>query len=158
MDLRVQAAFAHGDALMEMDSPDTNNPLANFSVATPTCSPRLFNCIRPTKPPRARGAKSASADLQLANYDAATNAYAQVLNTNVQADVSLRSQAQIGIGIALEKKAALATGDAQIALLKLARENYLDVFDSQIGNKLRGAKPRTPTGCRRPAWRPRGWS
>ena len=33
MDLRVQAAFAHGSALMRGDSPDTNNPLANFQLA-----------------------------------------------------------------------------------------------------------------------------
>ena len=33
-DLRVQARFAHGNALMLMDSPDTNNPLANFQLAT----------------------------------------------------------------------------------------------------------------------------
>ena len=49
-------------------------------------------------------------DLQLANYDAATNAYAQVFNSP-NADISARSQAQIGFGIALEKMAALATGD-----------------------------------------------
>jgi len=34
IDLRVQATFAHGDALMRSDSTDTNNPLANFGLAT----------------------------------------------------------------------------------------------------------------------------
>ena len=43
----------------------------------------------------------------------------------------LRSQAQIGIGIALEKMAALAAGADQTALLQLALDNYLDVFDSR---------------------------
>src|SRR5208283_4587364 len=34
MDLRVQAAFAHGIALMQMESTVTNDPLHNFSEAT----------------------------------------------------------------------------------------------------------------------------
>ena len=59
---------------------------------------------------------------------AATNAYAQVFNSPF-ADISARSQAQIGFGIALEKKAALADGDDQ-RLLKLALDNYLDVWDT----------------------------
>ena len=144
MDLRVQAAFAHGDALMEMDSPDTNKPLANFSVAITNEFAPIIQ-LNPTNEAAARAwGKIGECCLQLANYDAATNACAQVLNTNVQADVSLRSEAQIIIGTALEKKAALATGDAQIALLKLAKENYLDVFDSQIGYKLRGAETADP--------------
>jgi hypothetical protein len=63
----------------------------------------------------------------MVSYDAATNAYAQVLN-NVQAGVALRSQAQIGLGIALEKMADLAGADTQKALRELALKNYLAVF------------------------------
>jgi hypothetical protein len=66
-------------------------------------------------------------DLQLTNYNGATNAYAQVFNSPF-ADISARSQAQIGFGIVLEKKAALATGSDQTALLQLALDNYLDVL------------------------------
>lgn len=133
--LRVQATFEHGTALMRMDSTDTNNPLANFQLATNVSGP--FSQICQYYPTNEFGAlawgKIGDCDLQLANYDAATNAYAQVLNTNVQANISLRSQAQIGIGIALEKKAALATGSEQTNLLLLALKNYLDVFDTQFG-------------------------
>ena len=57
----------------------------------------------------------------------ATNAYAQVVNSPF-ANISARSQAQIGLGIALEKKAALATGSDQTGLLQLALDNYLDVL------------------------------
>ena len=39
-DLNAQALFAYGSALMLPDSPDTNNPLANFQLAT-----NVFNQI-----------------------------------------------------------------------------------------------------------------
>ncbi len=132
MDLRVQAAFAHGSALMLMDSAETNNPLANFSAATNVFAQIIQ--LYPTNEPGARAwGEIGNCYLQLTNYDAATNAYAQVLNTNMQANISLRSQAQIGIGIALEKKAALATGTNQTVLLQLALDNYLAVFDTRFG-------------------------
>jgi TolA-binding protein len=129
-DLRVQAAFAHGNALMQMVSAETNNTLANFSTAT-----NVFASIFQLNPTNeaAAGArfKIGECEFQLALYDAATNDYAQVLNTNVQADISLRSQAQIGIGIALEKKAELATGTNRTALLELALNNYVDVLHQE---------------------------
>jgi TolA-binding protein len=130
VDLRVQAAFAHGNALMQMDSAETNNPLANFSAAT-----NVFASIVKSNPTNEAAAcawgKIGECEFQLALYDAATNAYAQVLNTNVQANISLRSQAQIGIGIALEKKAELATGTNQTALRELALNNYVDVLHQE---------------------------
>jgi TolA-binding protein len=133
MDLRVQAAFAHGNALMQMDSAETNNPLANFSTAT-----NVFASIVRSNPTNEAAAcawgKIGECEIQLALYDAATNHYAQVLNTNVQANTSLRSQAQIGIGIALEKIAATLTGTDQTAVLREARDHYYDVFKA---NNLR---------------------
>jgi TolA-binding protein len=133
MDLRVQAAFAHGDALMLMDSTDTNKPLANFGLAITNEFSQIV-LLNPTNENAALArVEIGKCWLQLANYDAATNAYAQVLSTNVPANISLRSQAQIGWGIALEKKAALATGTNQAALFRLALDNYLDVFDTRFG-------------------------
>jgi len=135
--LRVQATFAHGAALM-LGPPDdpTNKPLANFQYAT-----NVFSQIWLLDPTN----ESASAlawgeigdcNLQLANYAAATNAYAQVVNSPF-AGVAARSQAQIGLGQALEKAAALASGTNQIALLQLAEDNYLEVFDTWTGKNLR---------------------
>ena len=142
-DLRVQAAFAHGDALIWMDSTVTNDPLYNFSVATNEFASIIQ--LNPTNEATARAwGKIGDCYLQLSSYDAATNAYAQVLSANVQANISLRSQAQIGIGIALEKKAALAAGDGQIALLRMALDNYLDVFDTSFGNNLREGETANP--------------
>ncbi len=143
IDLRVQAAFAHGIALMQMESTVTNDPLHNFSEATNEFASIIQQ--NPTNEAAARAwGEIGDCDLQLANYDAATNAYAQVLNTNVQANISLRSQAQVGIGTVLEKKAALASGDDRNALLNLALENYRDVFDSQYGKILRGEETADP--------------
>jgi TolA-binding protein len=133
-DLRVQAAFAHGDALMWMDSANTNDLLENFSRATNVFASIIQ--LNPTNEAAARAwGKIGECCLQLADYDAVTNACAQVLNADMQADISLRSQAQIVIGTALEKMAALAAGDDRNALLNLALGNYLDVFNTRIGEK-----------------------
>jgi TolA-binding protein len=127
LELRVQATFAHGDALMRSDSSDTNNPLANFAAAT-----NVFNQIVQLYPTNDLGLLAlfyiGECDVQLTNYDAATNAYAQVF-TSPFAGLYARSQAQIGFGIALEKKAALVSGPGQTALLNEALDNYLAVFN-----------------------------
>ena len=127
LDLRVQATFAHGDALMRSDSTDTNNPLANFGLAT-----NEFFQIVQLYPTNELGLLAlfyiAECNFQLTNYDAATNAYAQIFNSPF-AGLYARSQAQIGFGIALENKAALATGAGQNALLNAALDNYLAVFN-----------------------------
>jgi TolA-binding protein len=134
-DLNAQALFAYGSALMSMDSADTNNPLANFQLAM-----NVFSQICQLYPTNEPGALAwneiGDCDLQLGALDAATNAYAQVFNSPF-ANISARSRAQIGIGIALEKKAALPPGGDQTALFQLALDNYLDVFDTSIGKNLR---------------------
>jgi TolA-binding protein len=122
-DLRGQAIFAHGSALMHAESTVTNNPLANFQLAA-----KVFGQLDPTNELGALAMiEIGNCNLQLTNYDDATNAYAQVVSST-NASVSARSQAQIGWGIALEKKAALAAGDDQRTLLELAKNNYVDVL------------------------------
>jgi outer membrane protein assembly factor BamD (BamD/ComL family) len=124
-DLDAKALFAYGSALMQ-GATDTNSPSANYERAT-----SVFSRICQLYPTNELGALAwgeiGDCDLQLAAYDAATNAYAQVI-TSPFANISARSQAQIGLGIALEKKAALATGGDQRTLLELAKNNYADVF------------------------------
>jgi TolA-binding protein len=135
VDLNAPALFAYGGALMLLDSPDTNNPLANFQLAT-----NVFNQICQLYPTNELNAQAwieiGDCDLQLGAFDAATNAYAQVFGPNSPAAISARSRAQIGFGIVLEKKAAAAGGD-QSDLLQLALDNYLDVFYSRVGKNLR---------------------
>lgn len=125
-DLYAQALFAYGGALVQMPSSDTNNPLANFAQAIP-----VLQTISQTYPNSEQAALAqgeiGKCYIQLTNYDAATNAFAQVINST-NTGVAARSQAQIGFGIVLEKMAGLAAGDDQRALLELAKNNYADVF------------------------------
>ena len=141
--LNGQALFAYGGALMLWDSPDTNNPLANFQLAT-----KIFSQICQLYPTNELGllawCEIGDCNLQLTNYDGATNAYAQVFNPAAPANISARSRAQIGLGLALEKKAALTTGTNQTALLQLALDNYLDVFDTSLGKNLRDGEMADP--------------
>jgi TolA-binding protein len=123
-DLKAQALFAYGNVLMLKPSDNATNPLANFRLAA-----SVFGQIGPTNAlsPLA-GIKIGDCDLQLANYDDATNAYATIFNS-ATADISARSQAQVGFGIALEKMAALTSGADQTNLFNQALDNYLDVFN-----------------------------
>ncbi len=134
-DIWVQVVFDHGESLMLMESPETNNPLANFQRAV-----NVFSQICQLYPTNEAGALAwieiGRCDLQLTNYDAATNAFAQVLNTNMQATVSSRCEAQVFIGETLENKADLAAGDARNALLNLALHQYQDVFYTHVGENL----------------------
>jgi TolA-binding protein len=131
-DLDAKALFLCGGAYMQMNSPDTNNPLANFQLAT-----NVFAQIVQMYPTNELSALAwgeiGDCDLQLTNFDAATNAYAQAVSSSF-AKIGARSQAQIGWGIALEKEAALMTGNDRTNLLQLALNNYLDVL---YGKNLR---------------------
>jgi len=130
-DLNGQALFAYGGALMFLDAPDTN-ALANFQLAT-----NVFSQICPTNELGAlAGLEIGDCNLQMGALAAATNAYARVLNSSF-ADISARCQAQIRIGVVLEKMAVQAGGTNQTALLQAALGNYLDVLDTSFGNNLR---------------------
>ncbi len=133
-DLKIQARFAYSDALRQMASSDTNND--NLVLAT-----NILNQICQASPTNRAGALAWSeigdCDLQLNALDAATNAYAQVLNSPV-AGAGLRCRAQVGLGIVLEKKAEGLPAADQPPLLALALKNYQDAFysDAEIKNAL----------------------
>ena len=74
------------------------------------------------------------------NYAGATNAFTQVMASPF-AQIAARSQAQIGIGMVLEKLAALTNGVSQTSSLRAALDNYLDVF---WGNNLRNGEMADP--------------
>ena len=143
----VQALFGYGGALM-LKPPDdpTNDPLANFVLAI-----QVFKAISQNYPQTEQAAlasgEAGDCYMQLAGqpqgahfYDDATNAYAQVINS-LPADAAARSQAQMGIGLVLEKRAAQATGAEQTALLQQALQNYLDVLYEK---NLRDNEPADP--------------
>ncbi|HTY88854.1 MAG TPA: tetratricopeptide repeat protein [Candidatus Acidoferrum sp.] len=140
--LNAQALFAYGSVLMQMESSDTNHPLANFQKAL-----EVFNQLGRLYPTNEPGVLAwngiGDCNLQLTNYDGATNAYAQVFRSPY-ADVAARSRAQIGFGLALEKKADLVAGNDRTQLLQLALESYLDVMDTSLGKNLRDGEVADP--------------
>jgi outer membrane protein assembly factor BamD (BamD/ComL family) len=137
-DLKTQARFAYGGVLMQLDSPDTNRPTANFELAT-----NVFTQVIQANPTNESGARAwcelAKCEMQLLNYAAATNAFAQVFDSPC-ADVSEWSEAKTGLGQALEKFAATLTGTSRNDVLRMARDSYLDVFYTWTGQNLRGGK------------------
>ena len=140
--LATEAMFAYGGVLMQLDSPDTNRPTANFELAT-----NVFAQIIQANPASTPGALAwgglAKCQLQLLNYAAATNSFAHVFNS-AYADVAARCEAKIGYGLALEKIAASLTGTNSAAVLRLARDSYLDVFDTWTGTSLRAGEVADP--------------
>jgi TolA-binding protein len=127
--LATQARFAYGSVLKQLDSPDTNRPFLNFETAT-----NVFAQIYAANPTNETGALACSelgdCNLQMGAFDAATNAYAQVVQSPY-AGTGLRSRAQVGLGLTLEKKAARLPVAEQKPLLLLALKNYRDVFYSE---------------------------
>jgi TolA-binding protein len=128
-DLAVQARFAYGNALMLIDSSDTNNPYANFQRAT-----NIFAEIPPTNEVgfMALGL-IAECDYTMGDYLSATNNYSRVADA-ADVSVSVRSQARVGLGLTLEKLAQQDGSAASSNLLNSALNQYLDVFDTQFGD------------------------
>jgi hypothetical protein len=127
--LATQAMFAYGGVLMRMDSPDTNHPFANFALAT-----NVFAGLSQENATNELGALAGSelgdCNFQLGAFDAATNAYQQVMDSPYAA-VGLRSRAQVGLGRVLEKMAETAAPEDKPSLLNQALNHYLDVFDGR---------------------------
>ena len=132
--LKVQAKFAYGGALMLLGPGETNKN-ANLQLAI-----QVFGTIPQDNPGPERSAlalgQQGQCYLQLAAqddryYSNSITAFQQATNLAVQGQVAY-SAAQVGIGLVLEKMAALKTGDDQKSdqqrLLQQALSNYLDVF------------------------------
>ena len=145
-DVYLPALFAYGDALKLEPSQDTNDPVANFEQAI-----QVYKAIVQSYPQSEQAALAwggmGDCYLQLAGqpqgahfYEDATNAYVQVINSPL-ADTAARSQAQMGIGLVFEKRAALTTGQAQAMYLQKALQTYLDVL---YGSNLRDDESADP--------------
>ena len=145
--LGVQARFACAAAWMQIPSADTNNPLGNFTTAISFLN--QITQMNPTNDAAARAwGEIGKCYFQLNNYDEATAAFAQVYSPGApaynSADVSARSEAQVGYGLVLEKRAELATGSDQTNLWQQALNQYLDVFDTNVGKNLRDGEQADP--------------
>ncbi|HOX57935.1 MAG TPA: outer membrane protein assembly factor BamD [Candidatus Paceibacterota bacterium] len=137
LDLRLQALFEHGQALMRVVDPSETNKLANCEEAT-----RAFGRIcddYPTNRLAVRAwAERANCYMQWAlarqQYDSLTNAlnaFQRVIDSP-QADVPARSQAKVGQAIVLGKWAEQKGGEARVMLLKQALSNCVDVVYGNI--------------------------
>jgi TolA-binding protein len=129
-ELVAQALFEYGDATMRTESTDTNKPFASFEEAITIFKkiPQLYPANDLVAPAWGR---IGDCHLQLAATDAkyfsaATNAYQQAMDSP-RAVVTVRSQAEVGLGLALEKMAALKTGADAAALNQLALNHHLNV-------------------------------
>lgn len=122
--LLTQALFAYCEALRQIT--DTNNE--SLEEAT-----KILSGICAKNPTNEIGSLAWSevgdCDWQLGAYDAATNAYAQVLILDASSR-ELCCRARVGAGIALEKKAEGKSGEVRKGLWKQALENYQAVFAS----------------------------
>jgi TolA-binding protein len=147
MDLGIRARFACAAAWMQIPSADTNSPAANFGTAI-TFLNQIVQ-LNPTNNDAARAwGEIGNCNFQMSDFDAAETSYEQVFGTNAPAlagaDVSARSAAMIGYGLALEKQADAAAGMDRTNLLQAALGKYLDVFDMNLGKNLRDGEQANP--------------
>ncbi len=136
-DLRLEALFLYGDSLMSVVDPADTNKLANCEEAA-----RAFGRICEEYPTNSLAVRAwgrrADCYLQWAlarqQYDSLTNAlnaYQRVVDSP-QADVALRSQAKVGLAVALGKWAQQKTSKERTALLEQALNHCLDVVYGKI--------------------------
>jgi outer membrane protein assembly factor BamD (BamD/ComL family) len=127
--LKIQATFAYGGALMLRDSGKTNNS-ASLREAIQVFG-TIVSGTNAEQTARAWG-EIGKCYFQLGaqepqNYESASNAFQQVISSP-DAGVAARSHAKVGLALVAEKQAGLKSGAEKSELLKLARDNYLDVF------------------------------
>jgi hypothetical protein len=131
VDLRIQATFAYGGVLMFRNLSETNNPGSDLKLAI-----RVFATIYERYPATEHAALAWGeigecyfqlGALDVRHYESASNAYQQVISSPY-ANVAARSHAKVGLALVAEKQAEAKSGAEKTALLKLARDNYLDVF------------------------------
>lgn len=129
-ELVAEAFFALGDTYTRQDL-DPSKPLLRFSQAKEAFDriPRMF----PSSPltPAAWG-RIGDCYLQLATqdpqlYESAAEAYGKAVAAP-NANVEIRSQAEVGLGIVREKQARLKAAPENATLLKAARDHYLNVL------------------------------
>ncbi len=128
--LVARALFALGDTATRAESTDTNKPLGNFVEAINAF--RKLQQLYPTNELTllAEG-RIGDCYLQLAGadaqyYETARAAYSNVL-ASATARVTARSQAEVGLGLVLDKQARLLPAGEPAAARQAALERFLNV-------------------------------
>jgi tetratricopeptide (TPR) repeat protein len=143
--LLPHAYFLLGEVFIKDDSPgNPGNSLTNFSQALgPFDYIVRFHPTDREWAPRAWG-RIGDCNLQLASqnpalYAEAAKAYQNVIDSPL-ADVAIRSSAEVGLGIVLEKQAALLPSSERTALLNQSLDHYLNVV---FGKRVRAENGET---------------
>jgi len=143
--LVAEAFFAYGDATAQRESADTNAPLANITKA-------ISAFLKFQQPPYQTNPLAVLAQgrigdclLQLASadpnqYTNAAQAYQKVMD-DPRASVAARSQAEVGLGLALDKQAQLKPGSESADARKLALDHFLQVADEKNLREGETAEP-----------------
>ncbi|MCX7721715.1 MAG: tetratricopeptide repeat protein [Verrucomicrobiae bacterium] len=142
--LSAQALFAFGDALVQQAPAEVNRPLANYEEAIRVFS-RLQRLYPGTELATLAGGRIGDCYLQLAsqNPNYLTNAfiaYRSVVD-DPRARASARSQAEVGLGLVLDKQAEFVPPEDQARMRQRALEHYLRVVYQQ--NLREGEQPDT---------------
>ncbi|MGC8744766.1 MAG: tetratricopeptide repeat protein [Verrucomicrobiia bacterium] len=129
-ELLGEAWFALGDTLIEEGSADPTKKTQQFDEAIVVFS-KIPNILPTNNITFAAYGRIADCYLQLSaenpeNYQRAREFYQKVIDSN--ADISLRSQAEVGLGIVAEKLAALKLAKDKEPFLKEALDHYLNVI------------------------------
>jgi TolA-binding protein len=142
--LVAEALFALGDTLIAEEG-DPARPARKFEDAQIAFSkiPLLYPSSELV--PRAWG-RVGDCFLQMASqdpkyYDNALEAYQKVLAPELNADVDARSQAEMGLGLVLERQAQTRKPPDHLSLLKAALDHYLNVVH---GKNLRDGEALSP--------------
>ena len=132
----ANALFEYGDVLIEQRAPaNSTNVLENFKDARDVFE-RITRMGSTNRLEPLAWGKMGDCYLQLAtqypeSYEQATNAYQRVLDSKrTDVPVAARNQAEVGIGLALQRLADIRTKD-RAALLKAALDHYLNVVYSK---------------------------
>jgi TolA-binding protein len=142
--LSARAWYDYGDVWMQQPSSDTNNPYANYVKAIGVFQMGVCQLYPGSQQAALAWGEIGNCYYQLAGqapqyYTNAADAYGQVIGAD-SAGVAERSQAQVGLGMVFEKRAALDQAN-QNAFLQSALNNYLDVF---FGKNLRDGEMASP--------------
>lgn len=125
--VEARAYFAYGDALMSATDYETaRQPFSKILQLFPDeriallAQVKIGNCFL-----QLGGLNPTNA---LENYNLATNAYCRVLTATNHLEFADRAEAEVGLGLALERQAKLLNGTNGPALQQAAMEHYLNVI------------------------------
>lgn len=144
--IQAQALFAYGDTLLSLPSATTNKTSGNLELAIQVFS-KLAQLNPNTRIALLAQGKMGDCYLQLAgtdtntalvNYNFASNAYQRVVSATNLATFPDRAQAEVGLGLVLEKSAQLTNGTNPPALARAALDHYLNVV---YGNVREAGEP-----------------